>query len=136
MSASLRLISPKSAIGWPNCRRSVAYCVVVARIFFEVPAQLADIFMRPRLSVHMATLWPLPTSPSRLPTGIATSSSCRAHTEEPCRPRSFSCPPTESPGLSRSRRKAEKAVPSTLAKRMNRSAQPALVIHCLDPLTM
>ena len=81
-----------------------------------VPAQFADIFIRPRLRVHIATLWPLPTSPSRFSTGMATSSSCIAQTDDPCRPSSFSWSPMVSPGLSRSRRNAEKAVPSTLAK--------------------
>ncbi len=45
----------------------------------------------------------------------------------------FSSAPMEKPGVSRSTMKQENFSPSTLAKMMNTSAKPPLVIHIFCP---
>ncbi len=85
-------------------------------------------------STLKAILWPLPISPSTLAAGTGVSSKERAHVEEPFRPSFFSSGPTVKPGESRSTMNAVKCSPSTLAKTMKRSAKPALVMNCFDPL--
>ena len=81
--------------------------------------------------MHSATRCPLPISAENVLDGDRPRrrASGRRPTTRAGRG-SRSCPPTVSPGVSRSSRKAVNFVPSTLANRMNRSAHPALVIHC------
>src|SRR5439155_7722383 len=54
--------------------------------------------------------------------------------EEPRMPILCSSAPTENPGKVRSTKNAVNFSPSTLAKTVNRSAKPALVIHIFSPL--
>jgi hypothetical protein len=80
-----------------------------------------------------AMRWPLPTSPSRFSAGMRASSKVSGQVELPRMPILCSSAPMVNPGVSRSTMKALNLSPSTLAKTMKTSANPAFVIHCLLP---
>ena len=82
-----------------------------------------------------ATLWPSPIVPSTLPTGTFTLSSISTVVDEPSSPSFFSSAPLTTPML-RSTMNAVNFVPSTLAKMVNTSAKPPLVIHAFCPFRM
>ena len=75
-----------------------------------------------------ATLCPWPTVPSTFSTGTRTLSKMSAVVDEPSRPSFGSSRPLTTP-MSRSTMKAVNCSPSTLAKIVNTSAKPPLVIH-------
>ena len=120
-------------MGWPNCRRLAAYFADSPMAALQPPVHIAPSFRRPKLSTLKATLWPLPTSPSRLAAGTGTSCRMTGVVDEPCRPILCSSLPLLTPPNARSTMKAEKCSPSTLAKTITMSAKPPLVIHIFSP---
>ena len=79
---------------------------------------------------------PLPISPSTFSTGTLQSLRMSGQVDEPRMPILFSSAPTEKPGKFFPTRNAVNFSPSTLAKTVNRSAKPALVIHIFSPFRM
>ena len=79
---------------------------------------------------------PLPISPSRFSTGTLQSLRMSGQVDDPRMPILCSSAPTENPGKVLSTRNAVNFSPSTLAKTVNRSAKPALVIHIFSPFRM
>src|ERR1017187_6550439 len=100
------------------------------------PTQAAPSLKRPMLRMLNAMWCPLPTSPNRFSTGTWQSARISGQVEDPRMPSLCSSEPIEKPGVLRSIRKAENFSPSTLAKTVNRSAKPLLVIHIFSPLRM
>ena len=90
---------------------------------------------RPTFRMLNATTCPRPISPSTFSTGTLASSRITAHVEEPLSPIFRSSGPTLRPGESRSTMNAVNFSPSTFAKMMKTSAEPALVMYCLVPLS-
>ena len=78
---------------------------------------------------------PLPTSPSTFSTGTWQSLRISGQVLEPRMPSLCSSAPGVKPGKVRSTMNAVNFSPSTLAKTMNRSAKPALVIHIFSPFS-
>ena len=89
---------------------------------------------RPKLRTLNATLWPCPIVPSTFSTGTLTLSSISAVVDDPSSPSLISSRPLTTP-MPRSTRKAVNLSPSTLAKMVNRSAKPPLVIHIFWPFS-
>ena len=89
-------------------------------------------FQRPMFRMLKAILWPWPMSPSTLSTGIVQSSRKSGQVELPRMPSLCSSGPIVRPGALRSTKKPVNFSPSTLAKTVNRSAKPALVMYCFD----
>ena len=126
-------MAPKVAIGTPNCLRVAAYLAESASAHLAPPEVMAPSLKRPKLSTLKATLWPLPISPSTASAGTATSCRRTGVVDEPCSPNLCSSLPDETPGQARSTMNAVNCSPSTLAKTMNTSAKPPLVIHIFSP---
>jgi hypothetical protein len=82
-----------------------------------------------------AMTWPLPISPSKFSTGTLQSLRMIGQVDDPRMPILCSSAPIEKPGKVRSTRNAVN-FSSILAKTVNRSAKPALVIHIFSPFRM
>jgi hypothetical protein len=86
MCPSFCLMSPNSEIGLPNCTRSFACFVERSISTFMPPTVPPPRPLRPEFKMFIATLKPLPTSPSTLPAGIRTLSKCTVVVDDARRP--------------------------------------------------
>ena len=101
--------------------------------FLLPPITMAHNLNRPMFKTLKAILCPFPISPSRLSFGILTFSKNTCRVLDPLIPSFISSSPSVSPGVSFSTIKQENSSPSTFAKTMNKSANPAFVIHIFWP---
>src|SRR5437016_8512018 len=100
------------------------------------PTHIAPSLKRPTLRMLEAITCPVPISPSTFSAGTLQSFRMMGQVDDPRMPILCSSAPMENPGKLRSIRNAVNFSPSTLAKTVNRSAKPALVIHVFSPVRM
>src|ERR1035441_8145094 len=100
------------------------------------PTHIAPSLKRPTFKMLKAITCPLPISPSRFSAGTLQSLRMMGHVDDPRMPILCSSAPTEKPGKFLSTRNALNFSPLILAKTVNRSAKPALVIHIFSPLRL
>ena len=89
-------------MGCPNWWRSFTYLSAAASAPRATPIIWAPIPMRPVLSVSIATLYPLPTSPTTFVSGSSQPSRISSHVLDARMPSLSSFLPTESPRQPRS----------------------------------
>src|SRR6266700_5775409 len=99
------------------------------------PTHIAPSLNRPTFKMLKAITCPLPVSPSRFSTGTLQSLRMMGQVDDPRIPILCSSAPTENPGKVLSTRNAVNFSPLILANTVNRSANPALVIHIFSPLS-
>ena len=86
MSAILKAIAWKPAIGWPNAWRSRAYLAYSSTQPWHRPVARAATAMRPSSRVRRKLARPLPRSPRVLATGTRQPSKTSSRVSEACQP--------------------------------------------------
>ena len=77
MSPIFLRMRSNSAMGLPNCLRSVAYLIPSSRQYLDPPTPPTPSFQRPMFRMLKAILWPWPIVPSTLSAGTTQSSRIR-----------------------------------------------------------